>query len=63
MANIYVDNKKHLEEQYKDQQTRNKRAKELRQEGWSVTCKKWDFAGLGGEAIYAIEASKEQGRN
>lgn len=56
--NIYMDGKKHIEENFKDSKERNRRARELRQDGWKVTCKKWDFTDLAREIIYTIEASR-----
>jgi len=38
---------------------RNARARELRKEGFTVTCKKWDFTDLARDVNYTLEATKE----
>lgn len=38
---------------------RNARARELRRQGWTVTCKTWDFTDLARARDYTLEATKE----
>jgi hypothetical protein len=40
------------------QAARNARAKELRAQGYTVKCKKWDFGGMGYGASFTIDAVK-----
>ena len=40
------------------QKARNARAKELRAQGYTVKCAKWDFGGLGYGASFTIDAVK-----
>lgn len=37
---------------------RDTRARELRKNGYTVSCTKWDFGGLGYGMTYALEATK-----
>lgn len=53
--NIYTDGKQHLDLQFKDMKERNRKAKELRKNGWTVKCSKVDLTDL---VIYIIEAVK-----
>ena len=37
---------------------RDARAKELRRDGWTVVCKRWDFTDLARTIDYALEGSR-----
>jgi hypothetical protein len=56
--NIYIDGKQHLDLQFKDMKERNRKARELRKEGWTVKCSTIDFIDLARAVIYLIEAVK-----
>jgi len=55
-----------LEERWSDDkypnalQLRNARAKELRCQGWTVKCQKWDFTDLARCCVYSLEATRER---
>jgi len=42
-------------------QLRNARARELRKQGWTVQCKKWDFTDLARCSVYTTYATRERG--
>jgi hypothetical protein len=39
---------------------RDRRARELRKEGYTVTCEKWSFPDVGFSDMYTIEAKKRR---
>ena len=41
-------------------QNRDKRARELRKQGYTVVCKKWSFQDLGYGDMYTLEAEKRR---
>ena len=41
-------------------QARNARAKELRAQGYTVKCKKWDFSDLARGASFTLDATKPE---
>lgn len=61
--NIYFENdpQKHKEESFKTRKERDKRAKQLRKEGWLVKCEKFSCIDMGLEDRYLLEASKDKG--
>lgn len=62
MANVYPEEfLKHweiFEEQYTDMNQRNRIAREMRNDGWTVTCKKWDFTDLARAVVFSISAKR-----
>jgi len=42
---------------------RDKRARELRKQGYTVTCEKWSFPDMGLSDLYTIEAKKRRSIN
>lgn len=42
------------------QRARNARAKELRKQGYNVTCKKWDFTDLARAVRFTLEAHSHE---
>ncbi len=53
-----------LEERWSDSkypdalQRRNARARELRKQGWTVKCEKWDFTDLARCSVYTLYATR-----
>lgn len=60
--NVYVDGLDHLDEMYKDRKKRDRRARGLRREGWTVTCKKYHFYDLGDGPRYCLKANRAKGK-
>lgn len=62
MVNVYpkeyLDKFEVKEESFKDMKERNRVARELRKEGWTVECKTWRFPDLGGGALYKLNATR-----
>lgn len=62
----FIANNEVLEERWPDDkyldalQRRNARARELRKQGWTVECKKWDFTDLARCSVYTIYATKKR---
>jgi len=56
--NIHTDGKQHIDLQFKDKAERNRKAKELRIDGYTVKCSKVDFEDLARDVVYIIEAVK-----
>ena len=56
--NIYMDGLDHLDEMYKDRKERDRRARELRCDGWTVICKKYHFYDFSGSPRYCLSASR-----
>jgi len=47
-------------DKYEDaKKLRDSKARELRQEGYKVICKTWNFMDLGRFMLYSLEATKE----
>jgi len=50
------------DDKYPDaERLRNARARELRKQGWSVKCQKWDFTDLARCCTYSLEAARKRG--
>lgn len=62
----YLANNEVLELQWGDDkfpdalQQRNTRARELRKQGWTVECKKWDFTDLARCSVYSLSATRQK---
>ena len=56
--NIYVDGLDHLDEMYKDRKERDRKARKLRRDDWTVICKKYQFWDLGDNSRYCLSSSR-----
>jgi hypothetical protein len=62
----YLDRFEVIEEQWGDskypdaKQLRDRRAKELRKQGFTVKCQKWDFTDLARSCSYSLTATRER---
>jgi len=64
MANIYTDGLEHLNLIFAEENAlaeRNRKAKELRAQGWTVKCGKTDFTDLARDVAYWLEAKRKKG--
>jgi hypothetical protein len=64
MGNVYVDGRQHIDlqwalDRYPDAMAlRNRKAKELRRQGYEVNCGKYEFTDLARTVVYWLEAAK-----
>ena len=64
MGNVYtteyLERYEVREEQFSERAPRDKLARELRKQGWTVKCKKWDFTDLARCVAYSLHGVRER---